>query len=330
MVNALQGSRQSAPPVSCQATEYAPEAMRSLVKSSFCTMDYQVVPGKTSPMTGFSGIGLGAVDVFRHDGIGERVGHRDAAHIRNHWVDDFVISMPLDARVKTRQGGHDARLEPGSFVFLSTARPFSASLAGAHPHDAFSAFLVRISGPLLRKQAPLLDDYCGLPLRTDAGAGRIMQTLFDLALNEGGALSSGQRSRFEEMLLDAVINVAVEIPEAAGWRPQRQSAHDRVRANAVAYIHCHLSNPELDVSQVAQHCRVSVRYLQAAFAAASTTMGEFIREERLQQCRAALLNAALRDTSIIEISLRWGFSDAPYFSRAYKARFGKSPSSERH
>lgn len=310
--------------------EYTPEDMPSLVKSSFCTMSYQVAPGIRSPMTRFKGIGLGSVDVFRHEGIGKRIGSRSPAHIRNHWVDDFIISMPLDARVSTRQGGHVAELDPGSFVFLSAAKPFSASVAGAHPDDVCSAFLIRISGPLLRERAPLLDDCCGLPLRIKTGAGRIMQTLFDLALSEGAALSHTQLSGFNDMLLAAISNVAIESSETGERHPPRQRALDRVREEAMAYILCQLSNPALGCGQIAQHCKVSERYLQTAFASADTTVGGFIRETRLQQCRASLSNPGLRDTSIIDIALRWGFGDAPYFSRAYKARFGKPPSAERH
>jgi AraC-like DNA-binding protein len=309
--------------------EYAPEDMRSLVGSSFCTMSYHVVPGVSSPMTGFRGVGLGAVDVFRHEGIGKRFGSREPDDIRNHWVDDFVISMPLDARVTTRQRGHVAELEPGSFVFLSTSRPFGASLAGANPQDPFSAFLVRISGPLLRERAPLLDECCGLPLRTNSGSVKIMQTLFDLALAEGTTLSQTQLARFSDLLFTAITNVALEISETSNPRPLRQRAPERVREEAIAYIHRNLSNPGLSPRQVAQHCKVSERYLQTAFAAVATTMVGFIRETRLMQCRASLMNPGLRHTSIIDIALRWGFNDASYFSRAYKVRFGKSPSAER-
>jgi len=309
--------------------EYAPEAMRRLVKRSFCTMSYQAPAGSPSAMTSFEGVGLGAVDVFRHEGIGKRVGYRQPADIRNHWVDDFVISMPLKAQMATQQDGHDAKLVPGNFVFLSTSRPFAASVSGTHPNEICAAFLVRVSGSLLRERAPLLDDCCGLPLPIKAGAGRIMQTLFELAISEAAALSPSQRARFNEMLLSAIANVAIEVSETAAARLPRPRAHERLREAAIAYIHCHLSNPELGAAQIAKHCQVSERYLQAAFAAVSTTVGACIRERRLQQCRTALRNPALRDRSIIEIALRWGFSDAPYFSRAYKARFGQSPSAER-
>jgi transcriptional regulator GlxA family with amidase domain len=65
------------------------------------------------------------------------------------------------------------------------------------------------------------------------------------------------------------------------------------------------------------------------FAAVSTTVGTYIREQRLLQCQIALRNPSLRDKSITEISIRWGFNSVAHFSRAYKAQFGKAPSEER-
>ena len=320
------GSRSQMP-----APEYAPEDMQSLVSASFCPMDYQVVPSLTSPMTSFSGIALGAIDVFRHEGVGKRVGNRNSVHIREQWVDDFVISMPINARVTTTQGGHLANLEPGGFVFLSTSRPFGAALSGANPEnpqEAFSAFLVRISGPLLREKIPNMDQYCGRANSIKTGAGQIMQSLFELAVSDGPALSGEQRARFGDMLLAAVVNVAAEVPDLM-MPSQRLSAHAQLRQQAMEYIHHHLSDPELDSKLIAAHCRISVRHLQAAFAASVTTVEAYIRESRLLQCRVSLKHPQLRSSSVIQIAMQWGFNDPAYFSRIYKARFGKPPSADR-
>jgi AraC family transcriptional regulator, positive regulator of tynA and feaB len=313
-----------------QPPEYAPADMQSLVSASFCPMDYQVVPNPTSPMTGFSGIALGAIDVFRHEGVGKRVGNRNSVHIREQWVDDFVISMPIDAYVTTTQGGHIANLEPGGFVFLSTSRPFGAALSAVNPHGAFSAFLVRISGPLLREKVPHIDHYCGRANSIMPGAGQIMQSLFELAITDGAALTGEQRGRFGDMLLAAVVNVAAEVPDLTVQQPQRLSAHAQLRQQAMEYIHHHLSNPELDSRLIAAHCRISVRHLQAAFAASVTTVEAYIRESRLLQCRVSLKHPQLRNSAVIQIAMQWGFNDPAYFSRIYKARFGKPPSTDRN
>lgn len=312
--------------------ECHPDDMRTLVNSSFCSMEYQVVPGKASPMTSMRGAGFGAgggVGVFQHDGQGTRVGRRDRRHIRANWADDFVITMPISARVRTEHRGTVANLDPGSFVFLSTSKPFSAELSGGHREDPFSLFLVRVSGPMLRERVPQIDLYCGSAHPVRAGAGKIMQGLFNLALSDGTVLSTAQNGSFGDILLTAIANVAAEMAESSAVPTQRKPASARVREQAVDYIVANLSNPELDSDLVARHCQVSARYIQAAFAASATTVEAYIREARLLQCRESLRHPALKYKSIIEIAMSWGFNDAAHFSRTYKQRFGNSPSSER-
>lgn len=291
-------------------------------------MDYSVVPGRDSALTHFHGAELGAVDVYRHDGSGRRLGKRNPYHIRSNWVDDFVIAVPISARATTVQCGQVANLEPGSFGFLSTAKPFMAELSGAGPRGEFSAILARISGPLLRKHVPHIDDYCGLPVDARSGAGKAMQSLFEIAIAEGEALASHQYS--SDMLFLSVANVAADVAKlAARPRPERLSSSTRLRKQAMEFIHCHLSDPELDSHRIAAHCRVSVRYLQMAFAAASMTAEAYIRESRLLQCRALLQHPDLAQCSVFQVALKWGFTEPAYFSRLYKTRFGLPPSRDR-
>ena len=41
--------------------------------------------------------------------------------------------------------------------------------------------------------------------------------------------------------------------------------------------------------------------------------------------RDSLCDPALAARSISEIAVAWGFNDAAHFSRAFRARFGRSP-----
>jgi len=46
---------------------------------------------------------------------------------------------------------------------------------------------------------------------------------------------------------------------------------------------------------------------------------------RLDATRRDLCDPALAARSISEIAFAWGFNDAAHFSRAFRARFGRSP-----
>lgn len=305
--------------------------LRSLFDASLCPMEYGLGGDKSRlSVISYSRVRLWGIDVIRDQGIGQRAGIRKHGHIQAHYSDDFLICLPHKADVTLAQSGIQSRFSVGSFSLLSTARPFSALIAAEHAQAAFSHTIVRVPGARLRSRVARIDDCCGQPLAIRPGVGRIMTSLFDLALAEGGLLSDDEAHHFSEALLDTIADAALAAPELATSRQQTlPSARERLRERARHFILSHLSDPDLDADDVARHCGVSVRYLRAAFADMHCSLGTFVREARLQECRNALMNPQLADRSVMDIAMSWGFNDAAWFSRAYRRQFGVSPSEDR-
>jgi AraC-like DNA-binding protein len=315
---------------------FTPDGFECYVNDTLCSMDYGVIPTERIPvdtalcMTNFGGVHLGVVDVFRHEGAGLRWGNRAQHHIRKDHVDDIFITIPTRGQVEIKQSGKRLSFGLDNFVFLSTSKPFSSTISESSGQDAFLSHLVRIPGAVLRKHVPRIDHCCDQIIQVRSGASKVMVELIGMAHREGGALSELQAQRLGKMIIYAVANATLEAPELKTLQlPIVQSAQQRILEHAKLYIECNLSNSEVDSDRIAQHCNISVRYLNAVFAAVSTTVGTYIREQRLLQCQIALRNPSLRDKSITEISIRWGFNSVAHFSRAYKAQFGKAPSEER-
>jgi AraC-like DNA-binding protein len=78
---------------------------------------------------------------------------------------------------------------------------------------------------------------------------------------------------------------------------------------------------------IADALGVSVRTLYRAFSrqANSSVMG-YVRERRLERARAELTSTRL---TVSEIAARWHFADSSHFVKAYKKRFGETPSAGR-
>lgn len=305
--------------------------LQRLFDASLCPMEYGLGRDKSLlSVTRFARVNLRGIDVIRDEGLGQRAGIRKPCHVEAHRSDDFLVCVPHQAQVTLTQVGRQSCFTPGSFSLLSTARPFSAIIAAAHPHALFSHTIVRVAGPRLRSRVARIDDCCGQPLAIRPGVGRIMASLFELALAEGGALSDDEAQHFGDALLDAIADAALAAPELADMRCSTPpSSRQRLREQACHFILSRLSDPELHADDVAQHCGVSVRYLRAAFADADTSLGAFVREARLQECRRALRDPGLADRSVTAIAMSWGFNDAAWFSRAYRRQFGIAPSQER-
>ena len=75
---------------------------------------------------------------------------------------------------------------------------------------------------------------------------------------------------------------------------------------------------------IARNCGISIRYLHELFRDTNQTLGAWIRDQRLDACRAALGDRSLTQ-SVGEIAYHWGFGDQAQFSRVFKAHFGVSP-----
>jgi AraC-like DNA-binding protein len=87
----------------------------------------------------------------------------------------------------------------------------------------------------------------------------------------------------------------------------------------------HLAEPTLGPATIAAAAGISVRHLHRLFARTGRTVGDCIRERRLEQCRNDLTDLRLRARTITDIAFDWGFSESAHFSRSFKALFGISP-----
>ena len=117
---------------------------------------------------------------------------------------------------------------------------------------------------------------------------------------------------------------AVEMePEACG--PMRATLRERAKA----YIGRHIREADLSVDRIATAINCSKRYLHLVFNAGEETVSEYVWRQRLEGCRAELSNPAFRLT-LTQMAYAWGFNSSAHFSRAFKERYGVSPSAHRH
>jgi len=88
-------------------------------------------------------------------------------------------------------------------------------------------------------------------------------------------------------------------------------------------IERNLTDPDLDIATVAHWQGVTPRYIQRLFEREGTTFGHFLRDARLDLARAAL---EAGNGTISAIAFDCGFGDLSHFNRAFRNRFGATPS----
>ncbi|WP_328876245.1 helix-turn-helix transcriptional regulator [Streptomyces sp. NBC_00287] len=90
-------------------------------------------------------------------------------------------------------------------------------------------------------------------------------------------------------------------------------------------MRAHLAEHDLTAARIARAHHISVRYLYKMLAQSGITLGDWLRANRLEQCRRELGHPQARSMTIEAIAHRWGFTSASHFSRVFKEAYGVSP-----
>jgi AraC-like DNA-binding protein len=96
-------------------------------------------------------------------------------------------------------------------------------------------------------------------------------------------------------------------------------------AAAKLYLEAHCGIPDLTAERVAQALHCSRSQLYRLFAESGLSVGGYLRDLRLDRA-AMLLQTANSDVSVGSIALGCGYTDLSAFGKAFRARFGASPS----
>lgn len=86
----------------------------------------------------------------------------------------------------------------------------------------------------------------------------------------------------------------------------------------------HISNSDFSIIQLAQSEGVTSRAIQKLFKRENTTFSRYLLERRLELARSAIVRGD--PSGIAQIAYNIGFDDPAYFSRAFRNKFGFTPS----
>ena len=224
-----------------------------------------------------------------------------------------------------REGGRDMAVPSGGIVLLSKARmhdgiiPWNATTVGL---QVPRAALLRLLPGL--EEAPLHIFHPGAP-----GIGSAA-----LALSYA-ALLARQDNLADAPLASAVAHLhelmasAIDARWSANLPPEREAADAPRLALIQQTIHARLGDAALSLETIARLHHTTPRQVQRLFARQGTCFSDYLREARMQRARARLANPRERHHRVLQIALDCGFDDIPAFSRAFRRRFGMTPSEAR-
>jgi AraC family transcriptional regulator, positive regulator of tynA and feaB len=250
---------------------------------------------------------IGHIAVSRH-----RIGLTpELARAEHHPVAKVIIQT---AGVSVyEQRGERVVLMPGDGLVYDVSQPHAITSTETTEH-----FVVTVPHDLVAGRGIRLDRLSAQRFSARTGVGRLAADLIHSTFGELATISQACEDDLAASLLSLMF---LPLPTEAAH------ASEALRHRIESYIRDQIRDPELSIEQIASALRCSKRYLHMAFAASDRSITDHIWSTRLDGCRGDL--ARRTDRTISEIAFAWGFSSSAHFSRAFRKRFGVTPTAFR-
>ncbi|MFS7874583.1 helix-turn-helix domain-containing protein [Streptomyces asiaticus] len=238
-----------------------------------------------------------------------------------NWL--IVLSFHQEPSPLRGRAGTSARTHPGAtaFVLREETQPLDISLLGREkPEQAVVVQLPRSAVPLPACASRNLTRG-PVPLRN--GPGVVLARFLEGVADQCAMLESAPVGRLGSAVIDLsamFLTSMVERREEISSSPKTELIKEIKR-----FVIQHLDQPHLSPALIAAEHHISLRYLQHLFQQDQRTVRGFIRQERLERCRADLADASHAGRTVGEIRARWGFQDDAVFGRVFKKTYGISP-----
>ena len=226
----------------------------------------------------------------------------------------FFVNLPVAGRGEVVQDGRRATAGVGDIVLVDGDRPFLLDFAGPFrqlnlviPHE--------VLGPLLAEPAHAT----AVTISGRSGPGAVAVSAIR-ALAVQGPMPGRQAAAVVHHivgLLALSVSAALPTGDHASRTGLYQAALDEIERS--------LPDPELSIGIVAARISISPSYLTKLFAQQGTTFGRHLLHRRLDRARAALDPDTPGTRKVTGVALACGFRDSSHFARAFRARFGRTP-----
>jgi AraC-like DNA-binding protein len=304
------------------------DAWRELVNRAFLPLAITSLDGQGGPGAfegSVTGRGLGGLQVWLVR-ASPMSAVRAWPHIRASSAGDYLLAVHVTGTAHAAQDDREVFLGPGDFTLFDSSRPYTISFPGP---GMFEHVIYQVPRAILAAHRGIgAATAVRVPAASSAGqlVSPYLRTLARWSSHDGSPGGA---------FTDAGLDLAVSALRAVAGQPSHDAREGEGRgrrcpaSEVKEYALAHLGDPALSPQAAAQACFVSVRQVHRLFASEGRTFGGWVREQRLRRCRDDLADPRLGHLAVAEIAARWGFRSAAHFTRAFHARYGTTPSTER-
>lgn len=234
---------------------------------------------------------------------------------------EFVkVAVQLSGRSLFMQSGREVLLDGQGWTFYDTARPYR--VVNLTP---VRQFVILVPKADLHLSGAQLASYGVRKFGEASAVARIFPNYVNSILSEGVRATDYESAALGDV---ATNLLRLSISGTAGEHAS-VSARETLEFQVKHYIRMNIADPELSVQSIAERFGCSKRHLHRAFAESDVSLSDFIWQSRLERCAEALRAKVHRHLPVGEVAFNHGFSSFSHFSRAFRQRFGCSPSAYR-
>lgn len=231
----------------------------------------------------------------------------------------FVIAKRTGSSTVV-QDGREAVVGPGDLVLIRSTEPnVVLSDQSTHQHS------LQIPLPHLALPEPVLRQVLALRLGPELPLAGVLSRFID-SLTTVAAVQPTEAEHLARASVDLVRGLVTTLQDSP--RPTRDT-RDALDATLVLrvsdYLHAHWREHDLTADRIAMAHHISRRQLYRLLTAQGISLGDWLREHRLQASRDELARDGATAGTIAAVGRRWGFADATNFGRAFKASYGLTP-----
>jgi AraC-like DNA-binding protein len=260
---------------------------------------------------------LGGLSVLRADVSGFVALGRSARRAREDTAPTVSLVIQELGQARQDQPGGQRIVPRGGLALTEISSPYQYRWSGRGMCWALQVPVSRIGLPVdaLRRALPLAH----------------RSPLYALVRNHLTQVTHEVEQLSREPVVVSVASATIDLirallASAAGpGRAMDDVVAETMLSQVRSYVRQHLTEPELDVGQIAAAHAISVRQLYRLCSAAQFSLEQWIIQQRLEGARGELCAPGSQDRSIAMVARRWGFTDPSYFSRRFLRAFGVTP-----
>lgn len=233
--------------------------------------------------------------------------------------DDLLLGISLGGGCIAHQLDREATIGEGEAVLMSGAEPGVISIPSVGRHVS-----IRIPNSILGSRIADINASVSRKIPR-SGESRLLTGYVGAIWNTGVLMNSDLRDVVVAHIHDLVCLMfgakgeARELAEQGGDRAARRSAILRA-------IESRSGDPGLSATAIAGLLAITPRYVHLLLEETGRSFTHHVVEKRLEKAAALLRDPRWQRRKIADIAAEVGFTDLSYFNRAFRRRFGATPS----